>query len=317
MLNLIFNFFLILSLIFIDFKGLFIISNFYQQFFNYNYLNLFIITHKDFKNYINNKYYKILCDDFTQLQNKYDINIITTKKNNELYEKKIGYSEGSKIYYIFKEYKKKTMNSKYIGFNHYRRIFSFGNNIPNLDDIFKKYDVILKKHNKLRTSLKKQYYMKHDKDDIEDILDIIKDKFPKYYSTAKKTLNSKLFYICNIFIMKKEDFIKYGNFTFEILLEFDKRHNLTNDDDIKNFVSKKKKNKKFKINIQRRLEGFLMERISNIFYNFHFKNKYEITIKSNLFFVPNDLKKKYFIYLEKIIIFLIYFEIILLKKKKY
>ena len=29
-----------------------------------NYLNLYIITHKDFNNYITNQSYKILCDDY-------------------------------------------------------------------------------------------------------------------------------------------------------------------------------------------------------------------------------------------------------------
>ena len=38
--------------------------------------------------------------------------------------------------------------------------------------------------------------------------------------------------------MKKNDFIKYGDFVFGVLLEFDKRHNLKNDDDkIKNIIN--------------------------------------------------------------------------------
>ncbi len=78
--------------------------------------------------------------------------------------------------------------------------------------------------------MQKQYYLFHNKDDIDEILKIIKYKFLHYYS--------KLFYLGNIFIMKKEDFIKYGNFTFEILFELDKRHNLKKDDDIKNYVNK-------------------------------------------------------------------------------
>ena len=67
--------------------------------------------------------------------------------------------------------------------------------------------------------------------------------------------------------MKREDFIKYGNFEFTILNEFDKKNNLNSYEDIKNY----KKRKKYKIYYQRRLQGILLDRISNIFYNYHFK----------------------------------------------
>ena len=247
-----------------------------------NYLNLYIITHKDFNNYISNPNYKILCDDFFQLKNNYTLNILNTKNNNELFEKRIGYSEGSKIYYIWKQYKNNIIKSKYVGFNHYRRIFNFGNNIPDLDKIFKKYDVILNRRFSSKLSLKKQYYKSHNEKDLKEILNIIKIKFPKYYSIALKTIKSKKFYICNIFIMESEDFIKYGNFVFTILNEFDKKNNLFSDENIKDYVlknKKKKKRKKFKIEYQRRLQGFLLERISNIFYNYHFKKIYQIKTK--------------------------------------
>ena len=245
-----------------------------------NYLNLYIITHKDFNNYITNQNYKIICDDFFQLKKNYTLDVINSKNNNELFEKRIGYSEGSKIYYIWKKYKNNEIKSKYVGFNHYRRIFNFGNNIPNLDNIFKNYDVILKKRNRFKLSLKKQYYKSHNGKDLNEILVIIKNKFPKYYSNALKVIKLRKFYTCNIFIMKSEDFIEYGNFVFKILNEFDKRHNLTSDKTIISYVSKVKKGKKFKIEYQRRLEGFLLERISNIFYNYHFKKKFQIKTKS-------------------------------------
>ena len=302
-------FILVISFFLLDFKGLNILYYIYKAFKNYNYLNIFIIAHKDFQTFINNKFYKILCDEIYQFKNKYIISIIESKNDNELFFKKNGYSEGSKIYYVWKQYKNNIFKSKYVGFNHYRRIFSFGNNIPNLDDIFKDYDIILNKHSNLPYSLKKQYYLFHNKDDIDEILEIIKYKFPQYYSIANETLNSNLFYLGNIFIMKKEDFIKYGNFTFEILFEFDKKHNLKKDDDIKNYVNKNyNKYKRFDINLQRRLEGFLMERISNIFYNYNFKKKYEISLVSNNY-LNSDIKKKknskIFLILEIIIIIIL------------
>ena len=76
--------------------------------------------------------------------------------------------------------------------------------------------------------------------------------------------------------MKKEDFIKWGEFVFGVLLEFDKRYNLTTGNDISNLIIKegKKINKTLNIAYQSRLEGFLSERIGNIFYARHFKKAY-------------------------------------------
>ena len=84
----------------------------------------------------------------------------------------------------------------------------------------------------------------------------------------------------NIFIMKKEDFIKYGEFVFGVLLEFDRRHNLKNDNDIKKLILFEIKRTKKKTNrfAQCRQEGYLMERISSIFYDYKFEKRLEIPI---------------------------------------
>ena len=98
-------------------------------------LNLYICTHKDFPDEINNtKYYKILCDKRNQLNGSYSLEIIPTDKNNELYQKSHGYGECSKIYYIWKQYKIGNISSKYVGFNHYSKIFKFKNKVPNMED---------------------------------------------------------------------------------------------------------------------------------------------------------------------------------------
>jgi hypothetical protein len=240
---------------------------------------LYIVTHKDFQNKINNTFYKIICDTKDQLKDKYPLEVIESYKNNELYPKKIGYCEGSKIFYIWKNYKLKKISSRYVGFNHYHRIFQFQNEIPNLDEIFTIYDVIINKEIDIVNTIKKQFSNDHLGTLIDEVLEIIKTKFSEYYSTAINTLNKTTISFCNIFIMKKEDFIKYGEFVFGILIEFDKRHNLTNDNDIKNFIQKEM-NKLGKSNYdlfyQSRQEGFMLERISNIFYDYHFKKKYQI-----------------------------------------
>jgi hypothetical protein len=115
-------------------------------------INIYIATHKDFVNILSSPVYKILCDEKSILKQVYNLSIIETNKDNILFPKRRGYSECSKIYSIWKLYKKGILESKYVGINHYRRIFPFKNNIPDLEEIFKNYDVILKKRNSRKIS---------------------------------------------------------------------------------------------------------------------------------------------------------------------
>ena len=102
------------------------------------------------------------------------------------------------------------------------------------------------------------------------MLDIIKKIKPDYYKTAIKTSKERKIYFCNLFIMKKEDFFKYCEFLFDILFEFDKRNNFTSDNDVINYL-KSIYNDSDKISYQTRIQGFLSERISNIFFRHNFK----------------------------------------------
>ncbi len=78
---------------------------------NDKYVNLYIVAHKDFTKKITNTHYKIACDNKEQLKDKYALEIIETYQDNELYFKKRGYGEGSKIYYIWKKYQSRNISS--------------------------------------------------------------------------------------------------------------------------------------------------------------------------------------------------------------
>ena len=254
------------------------------------YLSIFIITHKDFQPFVSNNFYKIITDNVNSLELNYSLDIIYSKYNNPFYPKKIAYGESSKMYYIWKNYKHLP---KYIGFNHYRRYFEFGNNIPNLDDIFKNYDVILSKAENLNYSVIMQQFKDcHFGHALEEVIEIIKEIKPEYYDAAVKTMNSSIAYWGNMFIMKSGDFLKWGEFLFPIMLEYDKKHKLNNDLDVKNYILReweKYETKELNVEYQRRLEGFVVERLSNIFYNYQFKNKYEVnTVQYDM--IPAEIK---------------------------
>jgi hypothetical protein len=62
--------------------------------------------------------------------------------------------------------------------------------------------------------------------------------------------------------MKQEYFIKWGESVYDVPLEFDRKYNLTTDEDIENSIRKERINN-IDVEYQSRLEGFLMERISD------------------------------------------------------
>ena len=65
--------------------------------------------------------------------------------------------------------------------------------------------------------------------------------------------------------MKKEDFFKYCDFIYDILFEFDRRNNFKTDDDVLAFTGNNL--------YHSRLQGFLAERLGNIFYLKNFKRR--------------------------------------------
>ena len=176
----------------------------------------------------------------------------------------------AKLYYIYQLYQKHKICSKYIGLNHYKRYFNFMDDIPDFDIIFKNYDIILEYPRIKRKGMKNQFCRYHICKTFDEILAIIKDIKPEYYETALKTSKERKIYFCNLFIMKTKDFLKYCKFVYDILFEFDKRNNFTSDDDILNYTMRIYKTRGMSL-YQSRLEGFLAERLSNIFYYHHFK----------------------------------------------
>ena len=253
-----------------------------------NSINIFIMTHKDFYNERNNQIYKIVADDKTQLKNKYNLQVIYADKGY-LYQKRNSYAEMSKLYYIYELYRNGTLSSKYIGLNHYRRYFYFLDNIPDLDKLFENYEVILNNKYHFRRNIKIQYCSFTFCKPLEEVIQIIKEKKPEYYHTSIESLNANDGYFKNMFIMKKGDFFKYCEFIYDILFEFDRRHNFTSDKDILNYLKNYYPNNL--VYRHMRIQGFLAERLSTIFFKHNFKRIkiFPIIKLSKSLFNNNDL----------------------------
>ena len=159
-------------------------------------------------------------------------------KGDNIADKNSYYNEMTAVYWVYKhidEFK----DIDYIGFSHYRRLFCFSHlnksvyvkkNLNNeyieidnerLDRIFKDYDLITPYPNHYK-SVRRHYEKSHNKIDIDIITHLIKQHKPEYYKTANDYFLNEYEYSYNMFIFKKDDFIKYGDFVFTILEAFEK-----------------------------------------------------------------------------------------------
>ena len=183
----------------------------------------------------------------------------------------------------------KNAEAEYYGFFHYRRYMSFDKVYPvdyngklktkhrccpyeELDDIRESqegygleeeqmrkvvecYDILTVLREKINTTVYRQYCQYHNHQALDNIIEILKKKYPEYAEAADDYMNSKEIYYMNMFIMKKPLFEEYASWLFNILESYEKT-----DDYVKLQGQ------------QKRLMGYLGERLFGIFYTYQ-RNK--------------------------------------------
>lgn len=152
----------------------------------------------------------------------------------------------------------KNVQADYYGFSHYRRYFSFAPGmLPEADcgcivcshingkmenmlclheeDIRRKvgqYDFLIAKGIPVRALWAKNVYEHYRKApglkirDYALFLQILCEKYPHLRNAARAYSSGKVFYPCNMFIMKKELFAEYAGMLFAVLEEFEKRSDM-------------------------------------------------------------------------------------------
>ena len=217
-------------------------------------LKIYICTHKNFSPIVHDEAYKI---------------INTREIESKLPLKDDFYSELYQFKYVADNFEL----PKYVGFCHYRRYFSFLDDIPNLDDMFSECNVIVAMPITFNQSIKEQYSMFHNIEDLYIIGGILADKYPSYCNTWHNFINSNVLIPYNMFIMKREDFKEYINFIFSILDEYlkivgtdiNKRIYDNYEKYVKDFYPNNT------VEYQYRIGGYLSERITNLFMMYKFK----------------------------------------------
>jgi hypothetical protein len=233
-----------------------------------NNLDFFIGTHKDFKERVTNSDYKIIVGKTHNLTNNYNLDVIKCGNDEDVLNDRF-YSEIYMLDWISKNCDLK----KYVGFCHYRQYFSFMDDIPNMDSVFEKNDIIfIKPLNYKEETVREQYAYYHNIDDLNIVENIIKEKYPDYFDIFEKYMEQHMFIRCNMFIMRREDFLKYIEFIKGVLDEYVK---VVGTDIEKRIEDNKDKYlKKFypnnTVEYQYRIGGYLAERLTGVFICKHF-----------------------------------------------
>lgn len=150
----------------------------------------------------------------------------------------------------------KNAKADYYGFFHYRRYLSFQNaypvdergrirenyplpyeEIPDIKDdmtrlgytkehilnVVEQYDVVSIIRERSNFTAYEQYCQFHFQQDLDRMLEILKDMYPQYVQSADKYMCSKEIYFMNMYIMKRNVFFEYMEWLFPLLEEYERR----------------------------------------------------------------------------------------------
>lgn len=224
-----------------------------------NNFKMFVIGHKSVKQvHIKNYCYLQVG---TEINGKIDSYMYFDSMGDNISKKNPNYCELTGMYWIWKHAE---VIPEFIGLCHYRRFFLKSNikhdmfllNEKAVNDIFRKYDVIVPNKLCFHTSVYEEYYKGGvgRKKDLDALIGIIENRHPEYTRTMHEFLESHKGFYCNMFVMRKKDFVRYCEWLFGILFELERVTDLEN----------------YTIS-EARVYGYLSELLSNIWINYNFK----------------------------------------------
>lgn len=245
-----------------------------------NNVDIFINAFSDFDIYPPSQEYKIIGSEGTEYKDKY-IDVIYEKDDKFLPLQPI-ICEFTRLYWVYKNWELKD----YIGFCQYRRYFSFFDKVPNMNEIFKEYDIITAIPTELAWDITTHYSKCHNIKDLECLNEVLKEIADEHTNEQWKIfIENKIFFTNNMFIMKKEEFIKYMQFMVPIVDAYiAKRGWNTYEDVIKEVENHKDEYLKLAppnntVEYQSRILAYLIERLTSFYIMCMFKNPKTYGIK--------------------------------------
>lgn len=192
-------------------------------------------------------------------EGKEDIGYLSDNTGDNISVKNANYCELTGMYWMWKNDKK----SDIVGVSHYRRYFTKQHLFRNpekflekkyIEKTLEKYDIILPKKEIYKETAKEQYCLESGfMKDLDIIREIISKKYPEYLETYDKIMGQNLIHQFNMLICTKKVYDEYCEWLFDILFELEKRIDL--NDGYNDY--------------QKRIYGFLSERLSNVWIYFN------------------------------------------------
>ena len=220
---------------------------------------------------------------------KEDLGIIGDDTGDNISHKNQNYCEMTGLYWVWKNYLPNNPDLEYVGSAHYRRFLDFcdykktgsiinGSIIKIYYDafskIFKKFynakniekyldaDIIVSKQCDLGDkTILQQYLDNHPAYSMEKMIEIVLAKYPQHKKIIMDTLNGNSVYFCLNFVMKREIFEDFMEWTFQLTDEFEKDT---------------KWNNYYKY-VDLRNPGYIIERLFNIWLNIY-KSEHDVKI---------------------------------------
>lgn len=246
--------------------------------------------HKEFTRPSSNVIYPIhVGKDLSNL----NMEMICDNKGDNISLKNPNYCELTALYWFWKN-----MKSDIVGLTHYRRYFDFRNgryknkkiNYANskilcsemikdysksIKNIFDDgYDIVLPKQLTFPMAVKHQYMISHIKEDYFIMEEIVREKYPEYADAFDYIFNkTNKIYAYNMFIMKYEEFCKYCEWLFSLLLDIESKVKIS------------------EYEYQSRIFGFMSERLLNVYV---YKNNLKVKEVPIVFIDDNEIVEENF-----------------------
>lgn len=190
-------------------------------------IKIFTLTHKEFETVKDPMYIPL----HVGRQTAKDLGYLGDNTGENISLQNCYYSELTGIYWIWKNYKE----ADYVGVCHYRRylINEKGRLFreAEYEELLKRYDVITTKTLELNVSYLEGYGQNHNRTDLLETGNVIRELYPEYYIEFERLINSNETYFGNIMVTSKELFDEYASWLFSIFFEVQKRIDVSTYDD--------------------------------------------------------------------------------------
>ena len=232
-------------------------------------MSIYVVNHKNTSLTLPNNYINFGVGDSKLLINDGSGDNISQKNSN--------YCELTAMYWIWKN-----SSELIVGLNHYRRIFMYEEicndgivQFSDIEELLNNYDIIVPTIHHENQTVYDHYVNSHKKTDMDLTFEIIKGMYPNYIDDFEYVMNQNNEYGFNILATHKILFDEYCDWLFTILFNLEKINNIDGYDDY-----------------QKRVYGFLSERLFNVWLLHHKYKQKELPLKNIKWTKEKTFKKK-------------------------